>query len=73
MPDLEELSRDELVQLVRAQAARLEDQAALLEAQATELERLKRLMSRNSGNSLMPPSTDDLSGRTKPSSRLLRS
>lgn len=76
MSDQEELSRGELVELVRAQAARLADQASRLEAQAAELdrlraelERLRRLLSRNSGNSSMPPSTDDLPGRRKPARR----
>jgi transposase len=78
--DPEELSRVELVALVREQATLLENQTALLENQAAlveeqaaelrrlraEVERLKRLTSRNSGNSSMPPSTDDLPGRKKP-------
>lgn len=73
MPDPEELSRDELVELVRVQAALLAEQTVRLEAQSVEverlrveLERLKRLISRNSSNSSMPPSTDDLPGRKKP-------
>lgn len=76
MSDQEELSCGELVELVRAQAARLADQAVRLEAQAAELdrlraelERLRRLLSRNSGNSSMPPSTDDLPGRSRPARR----
>ena len=62
MPDLEDLPRGELIELVRVQAAELDQLRA-------ELERLKRLVSRNSGNSSMPPSTDDLAGRTKPARR----
>jgi transposase len=69
VPDPEELSRGELVELVRVQAARLEAQAAEMEQLRAELERLRRLLTRNSGNSSMPPSTDDLPGRTKPPRR----
>jgi hypothetical protein len=68
--DPEELSREELIAVVRDQAAQLSDQATRLADQAVELERLraeleqiKRLISRNSGNSSMPPSTDDVPGR----------
>jgi transposase len=68
--DPEELSRDELIAVVRDQAVQLADQAVRLAGQAVELERLgseleriKRLISRNSANSSMPPSTDDLPGR----------
>ena len=71
MVDPEELSRDELIAVVRDQAAQLADQAVRLADQAVELERLraeleqiKRLLSRNSRNSSMPPSTDDLPGRS---------
>ena len=71
MVDPEELSRDELIAVVRDQAAQLADQAVQLADQAvefdrlrSELEQIKRLLSRNSQNSSMPPSTDDLPGRT---------
>lgn len=71
MVDPEELSRDELIAVVRDQAAQLADQAVQLADQAVELERLrseleqiKRVISRNSRNSSMPPSTDDLPGRS---------
>lgn len=57
--------------MVRDQAAQLADQAAQLADQAVEVERLraeleqiKRLLSRNSRNSSMPPSADDLPGRS---------
>jgi hypothetical protein len=56
---LEELSREELVALVKR----------LLEANAALEERvrcLERQVSRNSSNSSMPPSTDGLPGRTNP-------
>jgi hypothetical protein len=64
--DLKELSRVELVALVREQATLLEDQAGELLQLRAQVQRLKRLTSRNSGNSSMPPSTDDLPGRKKP-------
>jgi len=63
-----------------AENTALRDQVAELEAETTELAahvaeqaekiaRLERLISRNSGNSSMPPSGDDLSGRTPPQLR----
>jgi hypothetical protein len=61
--DPEALSRDELITVVRDQAAQLADQAVELERLRAELEQIKRLISRNSGNSSMPPSMDDLPGR----------
>ena len=66
MLEPEALSREELIALVRDQAARLESQAVELDVLRTELERIKRLLSRNSGNSSMPPSADDLPGRGRP-------
>jgi transposase len=63
---LEELSREELIALVRDQAALI---VQLREANAALEERLRRLerwVSRNSGNSSLPPSSDDLPGRMKP-------
>ncbi len=69
MPEPEELSRGELIALVREQARELE----LLRAENAELrarlDRLERLLSRNSGNSSMPPSGDDLPGRTPPADK----
>jgi transposase len=56
---LEELSREELIALV----VQLREANAALEQR---VRRLERLASRNSGNSSMPPSSDDLPGRTKP-------
>jgi transposase len=49
--------------LLAAENARLAGQVADLGAR---VERLERLTSRNSGNSSMPPSADDLPGRTPP-------
>jgi transposase len=73
-------ARDGLIavqgQLIVALAARnadLEAQNAGLGARVGELEerlaRLERAVSRNSGNSGMPPSADDLPGRTPPQRR----
>jgi transposase len=56
---LEELSREELIALV----LRLRETNVALEER---VRRLERQVSRNSGNSSMPPSSDDLPGRTKP-------
>lgn len=86
VPAPEELSRDELIALVGAQAERialLEGQisgmagqmAQLLEANeamAGKLARLEHLLSRNSGNSSSPPSKDDEPGRTAPAQRQRR-
>ena len=66
MSGVEGLSREELVELARGQAARLEEQDRQIEALRAELDRLRRLLTRNSGNSSMAPSSDDLPGRTKP-------
>jgi Family of unknown function (DUF6444) len=62
---LEELSREELIALV----LRLREANAVLEER---VRRLERLVSRNSGNSSMPPSSDDLPGRTKPGPKRVR-
>jgi transposase len=59
VPGLEELSREELIALAR----RLLDANAALEER---VRRLERQVSRNSGNSSMPPASDDLPGRRKP-------
>ena len=56
--------------------ARLRAENAELKAQITEqaekIARLERLISRNSGNSSMPPSTDDLPGKKPPERRPAR-
>ena len=39
------------------------DLRALVERQAEQIARLERIISRNSGNSSMPPSTDDQPGK----------
>ena len=52
-----------VIEALAAENARLAGQVAGL---AARVERLERLASRNSGNSSMPPSADDLPGRTPP-------
>jgi transposase len=70
---LEELSREELIAL----AQRLVEANAVLEERVGQLQervrQLERQVSRNSGNSSMPPSTDDLPGRPKPSPKPTKS
>jgi len=69
----EEMSRDELIVLVRRQAEQIAAQAGqiaeLLEANevlAGRLARVEHLLSRNSANSSSPPSKDDDLGKTPP-------
>lgn len=52
-----------MIEVLATENAKLAGQAADL---AARVERLERLASRNSGNSSMPPSADDLPGRTPP-------
>ena len=59
MPDLEDLSRDELIALVLAQMDRITELA-------DKVAKLEHLLSRNSGNSSMPPSLDDKPGGRPP-------
>ena len=73
VPVPEELSRDELIALVREQAGQITRQAEQLaelveanEALAAKLAKLEHLLSRNSGNSSSPPSHDDDPGKTGP-------
>ncbi|MFD0503592.1 IS66 family transposase [Streptomyces chiangmaiensis] len=73
MSDLESLSREELIVLAQRQDAQITLLATQLaelmekfEQQAAELARLQHLLSRNSGNSSMPPSKDDGPGRATP-------
>ena len=69
MSGLEELSREELIALARALAGRV----TALEKENGELRervaRLERLISRNSGNSGMPSSGDDLPGKPQPKAK----
>jgi len=62
---LEKLSREELIALV----LQLRETNVALEER---VRRLERRVSRNSGNSSMPPSADDLPGRTTPAPKRAR-
>jgi transposase len=77
---LEEMSRDEMIVVVRRQAGQLAAQGRQITAQAEQiselaeanealagkLAKLERLLSRNSGNSSNPPSKDDDPGKPAP-------
>ncbi|MEV6157789.1 DUF6444 domain-containing protein [Nonomuraea sp. NPDC052129] len=74
---MEELSREELIALTRAlmaENAALKAEVAELRAENAALRervaKLERIISRNSGNSGMPPSVDDLLGRRRPKDRM---
>jgi hypothetical protein len=62
-----------LIEVLEARNASLEGQNAALRERLAEAEdrltALERVISRNSGNSSMPPSADDLPGRKSPDSR----
>jgi transposase len=69
----EEMSRDELIVVVRRQAVQISAQAVQIaelmeanEALTARLARLEHLLSRNSGNSSNPPSKDDDPGKPAP-------
>jgi transposase len=66
---LEDASREDLLALVREVLAVNAAQAERIAAQDKRIAELERLLSRNSGNSSMPPSTDGLPGRKKPAPR----
>jgi transposase len=63
---LERLSRKELLALVVAQAQMIETLQAQVSSLTERVAELERRLGRNSGNSSMPPSMDDLPGRTAP-------
>jgi len=52
--------------VIAGQAETIAAQTGAIEELRQKVERLERLVSRNSGNSGMPPSADDLPGRTPP-------
>lgn len=66
MVDPAELPRAALVALVRAQAEQIASLQVTNAGLTARLERLERLVSRNSGNSSMPPSSDGGPGRSRP-------
>ncbi len=73
MPVVEEMSREELIVLVRRQDRQLVGQAGQIaelmkanEALVGKLARVEHLLSRNSGNSLSPSSRDDDPGKAPP-------
>jgi transposase len=67
------LDEPDVVAALQASNARLRAENAELKAQLAEqaekIARLERLVSRDSGNSSMPPSTDDLPGKKPPERR----
>ena len=63
------MSRDELVALAAGQAGQITALRAVNEQLAAKLARLEHLLSRNSGNSSMPPSKDDEPGKTPPAAK----
>ena len=72
MPGLEDLSRAELIALVRFQEVRIAELTAANEVLAGRVAKLEHLLSRNSGNSSSPPSKDDEPGKTPPKARRRR-
>jgi transposase len=68
----EEMSRDELIALVGVQAQQIAALRAMNDELAAKLARVEHLLSRNSGNSSMPPSKDDDPGRRPPAANPAR-
>jgi transposase len=73
------MSREELIALARRQdgqittlATQVADLVEANEQLAAKLARLEHLLSRNSGNSSMAPSTDDVPGKTAPAAKRRR-
>jgi hypothetical protein len=73
------MSREELIALARRQdgqittlSTQVADLVKANEQLAAKLARLEHLLSRNSGNSSMPPSTDDEPGKTPPAAKRRR-
>jgi hypothetical protein len=60
------MSRDELIALVGVQVEQIAVLRVMNDDLAAKLAKVEHLLSRNSGNSSMPPSTDDDPGRTPP-------
>ena len=72
MSGLEELPHEELIALVRAQAGLITELREANAALEERVRRLERQVSRNSGNSSLPPSSDDLPGRLKPAPKRVK-
>jgi hypothetical protein len=66
VPVLEEMSRDELIVVVRRQAGQISERMEANEVLSGKLARLGHLMSRNSGNSSSSPSRVDDLGKFAP-------
>ena len=66
MTGYEQLSREELLGLLAERDRLVEELRARVAELEERLARLERLASRNSGNSSLPPSMDDLPGRKPP-------
>jgi transposase len=66
------MSREQLLVVIGEQAKQIAALRALNEELATRLARVEHLLSRNSGNSSLPPSRDDDPGRTPPPARTRR-
>ena len=60
------MSREQLLVVIGEQAKQIAALTALNEELAAKLARVEHLLSRNSGNSSMPPSRDDDPGRDAP-------
>ena len=69
----EQLSREDLLGLLAERDRLIAEQARAIEELREKVARLERLVSRNSGNSSMPPSADDLPGRRPPREKPPRS
>jgi transposase len=63
------MSREELIAVVRRQDGQIAALIAMNEELAAKVARLEHLLSRNSGNSSMPPSRDDEPGKTPPAAK----
>jgi transposase len=66
------MSRGQLLVLIGEQAEQIAALRAVNEELTRKLARVEHLLSRNSGNSSMPPSRDDDPGRTPPAVRKRR-
>ena len=72
MAGYEALPRDELLGVLADRDRQVAELERVIGELRDKVARLERLVSRNSGNSSMPPSADDLPGRTPPRPRKKR-